>query len=90
MTDERDAKRPSARRVVDARCGMLVALILALASCHAPAPPHVDWPKVVRGAAALNVLAQQHGQSVIVCLVGDAPKAVLMDAPSGAVQDGAP
>jgi len=90
MTDERDAKRPSPRRVVDARCGMLVGLLLALASCRATAPPHVDWPKVVRGAAALNVLAQPHGQTIIVCLVGDAPKAVLTDAPSGAAQDGAP
>jgi hypothetical protein len=75
---------------------MLVTLALTLASCRAAAPPHVDWPKVVRGAAALNVLAQSHGQTIIVCLVGDAPKAVLMDAPSGAqkpsgaVQDGAP
>lgn len=73
-----------------------LALALALASCRAAEPPRVDWPKVVRGAAALNVLAQPHGQTIIVCLVGDAPKAVLMDAPhgaqepSGAVQDGAP
>lgn len=75
---------------------MLVALALTLASCHAAAAPHVDWPKVIRGAAALNVLAQSHGQTIIVCLVGDAPKAVLLDAPSGAqkpsgaAQDGAP
>jgi len=67
-----------------------------LTSCGGSSPPPVDWPKVVRGAAALNVLAQSHGQTIIVCLVGDAPKAVLMDAPSGAqeprgaVQDGAP
>ena len=82
--------------VILLRHGMLVALSLALGSCHAAAPPHVDWPKVVRDAAALNILAQSHGQTVIVCVVGDAPKAVLIDAPSGAqeppgaVQDGAP
>lgn len=61
-----------------------------LISCGGSSPPPVDWPKVVRGAAALNVLAQSHGQTIIVCLVGDAPKAVLMPAPSGAVQDGTP
>jgi hypothetical protein len=68
----------------------------ALASCGSSNPPRVDWPKVVYGAAELGVLAQRHGQTVIVCLVGEAPKAVLMDAPSGAqqpsgaAQDGAP
>ena len=77
------------------RAATTVALAL-LISCGGSSPPPVDWPKVVRGAAELGILAQRHGQTIIVCLVGDAPKAVLMDAPSGAqkpsgaVQDGAP
>lgn len=82
--------------VGDARHAMLVALALALASCRAAPPPPVDWPKVVRGAAELGGLAQREGQTIVVCLVGDAPNAVLINAPSGAdkpsgtVQDGAP
>jgi len=71
-------------------CSATTIALAMLISCGGSSPPHVDWPKVVRGAAALDVLAQSHGQSVIVCLVGDAPKAVLMNAPSGAAQDGAP
>ena len=80
---------------------MITALALALASCSAAPPPPVDWPKVVRGAAELGGLAQPHGQTIVVCLVGDAPNAVLIapsgadapsdaDKPSGTVQDGAP
>jgi len=80
---------------------MITALALALASCRAAAPPPIDWPKVVHSAAELGGLAQPHGQTIVVCLVGDAPNAVLIapsgadapsaaDKPSGAVQDGAP
>ena len=87
--------------VGDARHAMLVALALTLASCRAAAPPPIDWPKVVHSAAELGGLAQPHGQTIVVCLVGDAPNAVLIapsgadapsaaDKPSGAVQDGAP
>lgn len=75
---------------------MHIALALTLASCHHAQQPPVDWAKVVRGTAALSVLAQAQGQTIIVCLVGDAPKNLQQDAPagaqkpSGAVQDGAP
>jgi hypothetical protein len=77
-------------------------IALAIISCGGSSPPPVDWPKVVRGAAELGGLAQPHGQTIVVCLVGDAPNAVLINAPSGAdapsaadkpsgaAQDGAP
>jgi hypothetical protein len=77
------------------RSATTVALAL-LISCGGSSPPPVDWPKVVRGAAELGGLAQPHGQTIVVCLVGDAPNAVLINAPSaadkpsGAAQDGAP
>lgn len=68
---------------------MLLALS-CMNSCRAAPPPPIDWPKVVRGTAELGILAQRHGQTIIVCLVGDAPNAVVMQAPSGAEQPSAP
>jgi hypothetical protein len=73
------------------RCTTALLLTLALtSSCgHAPPPP-VDWPKVVRAVAELHGLAQRHGQAIVVCLVGEAPDAVLLQAPSGAETENPP
>jgi len=99
MDREYRARRKARSRAMFA---MLLALALALASCRAAPPPPIDWPKVVHGAAELGGLAQRQGQTIVVCLVGDAPNAVLINAPSsadapsaadkpsGTVQDGAP